>query len=583
MAAGKSETEEPDRWFLEVRSQISGPFNGIKILERLLKDEISVKSRVSRDRKTWAAICNTPFFEELVNYRIRVYSGESGNVGQMKPGGDDEEFELDEVFGLHGATDGISEQLEHARQLEELTANIQKLNALRKEILHQRKTVFVEKESDLDDVHPDDQNVFVPVEPKKASWRDLFTTTDPVHRRRMVYLLGFIVVGVLATQGYSYFTTRADQSADKAKLKQAIEAQASGDYAKAMAAFKGIKASSLSSTDFASAKQLLDLADAHIAGKDPKTGQLLLKQVMAMKLGPADAARAHALQSVIAMQSGNLEQATVELEASLKQSEIYSTLHNLAIIKLKMKKPDEAEPLLLKALQVAGKTPGLDTGATAIALFQSAYELDHADHETSLKAPPVEGTPSFRFKRLETVAQLLDLQLKTTELRQETYLAAAVTRFVLGQREAFQLLAYELIDNPVDKNEPRIKQDLNYDLTHWPHLVHFCTEIYNQPKSGNFVAAFYAACLWRSHGAAQALPFAKYALSLRPQDAVYAGLTASLLIELKKNDEAKKLLFVDGKPITGSKLAAAAVESLASEASTTTTTAEPSPTPEAKP
>lgn len=558
----KSASEEPDRWFLEVKGQVTGPFFGIKILERLLKDEVLVLHRVSRDRQNWKAICNTPFFEELVGERIRAYSGESSGVGQMKPGGDHEEFEVSEIFGLHGATDGITEQLEHARQLEELTANIQKLNWLRKEIIHNRKTVFVEKEDIKDEVHPEDQNVFVPLAPKKTKWQELFKTPNPVYRKRMFILLGVIVVGLSLTQGYSFFTSLGASAEDKAKLKAATDAQASGDYAKAIAAFKGIKGSSLADANFASAKQLLDLADAHIAGKDPKTGQMLLKKAMEMKLTPADAARAHALQSIIASQAGDLQQATVELEASLKLSEIYSTLHNLAILKIKAKKQAEAEPLLLKALEVAGKTPGLDTGATVIALFETAYDLDTKAFADSLKQPAIEGAPPFRMTRLETVAELLDLSKKSSGLKQQLHLASAVTRATLNQLEAFKRAAYELIDM-VPSREPSVVHDLDFDLLRWPRLVRFCTDVYKQqPKTDQFGAAFYGACLWRSHAAAQAIPFAKYALSLRRDDPLFVGLAATLLIELNQTEEAKKILFADGKPVTGSKLSAAAFERL---------------------
>ncbi len=551
----KSEKEEPDRWFLELKGQISGPFSGLKILERMVKDEVLVLHRVSRDRQNWKAICNTPFFEELVAERIRAYSGESSSVGQMKPGGDDEQFEISEVFGLQGATDGITEQLEHARQLEELTANIQKLNSLRKEINHNRKTVFVEKEDIKDEVHPEDQNVFVPIAPKKTKWQDLFKTTDPVHRRRMYMLLGVIVVGLSLTQGYYFFTSLGASSEDQAKLK------AAGDYGKAMAAFKGIEQSKIANLDFASAKQMLDLADAHIAGKDTKTGQMLLKKAMGMKLAPADAARAHALQAIIASQAGNLEQAAVELETSLKISEIYSTLHNLAILKIKVKKQADAEPLLLKAIEVAGKTPGLDTGATVIALFQTAYDLDTKALADSLKQPAIEGTPPFRMQRLENVAELLDLSQKSSALKQQLYLASAVTRATLSQPDAFQLAAYEFIDSVPDR-EPKPMHDLDYDLLQWPRLVRFCSDVYKQPKSGQFGAAFYGACLWRSHAAAEALPFAKYALSLRREDALFAGFTAALLIELNQQEEAKRILFADGKAITSSKLSTAALEKL---------------------
>jgi tetratricopeptide (TPR) repeat protein len=391
----------------------------------------------------------------------------------------------------------------------------------------------------------------------------------------MLFLLAFVVVGAAATQVVSYFLNSSQLAADKNTLDVAAQAQASGDYTKAIEAFKNVKPSSLAKADV---KQLLELADAHVSGQDGQTARKILAQASSMNLSAEQDARIHALQAAIATQTGDIKQATVELEASLKKSEIFSTLHNLAVAKMKLKQLSEAEPLLLKAIEVARKTPGLDVGVTALALFETAYDLDRKDAEASVTqngspaTPSIDATnappaaPAFKMRRLESIATILDASLATSQLKEKLYLATSVTRFVLGQREAFQLAALELIDNPSPSGDAKTKHQLDDSLATWQNLVRFCSDVYKQPKSGEFAAAFYSACLLRSHGAKEALPFAKYANSIRPQDGLYAGLAANLLIELKQPDEARKIMVRDGKLVQGSKLAAVALKSLGIDA-----------------
>ncbi len=573
------DNSEIDRWFIQLKSQIIGPLPGAKVLELLVKDDINVGTRASRDRREWTAICNIPFFEELIAIRIRTYSGESNSVGQMRPGGDDDaEFEISQVFGLHGATDNISEQLDHARQLEELTANIQKLNFLRKEIQLKRKTVTHEKESNGDDEqHPDDQNVFIPVVQKKTfKIQDLFKGGEKSNRR-MIGLVVLIVVGVALIQGYSFFKNYESHSGDQVKLQTALEAQAAGDYAKVIATFKTIDKKSLSEKDFASAKQLIDLADAHIRGRDHKTADVLLAQALEQSPSPVDRARAHALRARIASLDGNLNRATVELEESLKFSAIFSTLHNLAVLKLKANKPAEAEILLLKALEGAAHTPGLDTAPTLLALFETAIALDQKTTAVPTgDSHLVETTTSH--PRLTKVAELLKVIGATAKSHvSQLQFAAAVTQFHLRDYAGFQLAALDLIDSVEAEAKAPEVSNLDLSLAKWTNLYRYCTEIYSLPKSGDFVAAFYASCLRRSHGAQAALPFAKYAHGSRPSDAVYIGLNASLLIELKMIDEAKSVLTEGNQSLTGSKLAESAVATLGIRVPASTEATEPAP------
>lgn len=554
-------TDEIDlRWFIQRSDKIIGPVPGPKVLEFLVTDEINVTHRVSNDRREWRAICNVPYFEEMILSRIRAYSGESLNVGQMKAGGDeDPEFEISQVFGLHGATEGISEQLDHARQLEELTANIQKLNSLRKEIQLSRKTVVYEKEEDTTGVHPEDQNVFIPVQKKKSFDFASLLKGSETSKKRMYALLTVIVLSVGGIEGWSHFQNAKKADEDRQKMQAALAAQAAGDYAKAIGSFRGVDQNRLTEPNFASTQQLLDLADAHIKGRDTKTGQEILERAKTLKnLAPSDLARIHAMQAMIASIEGDSNRATVEFETSLKLAEVHSTLHNLAVLKLRGGKLEEAEALFLKAIETSAGTNG---SPSVMGLFETAMAFE------ARKTPVAEPTEGFapenpQHARLVKLAELVDSATRTTKWHQaELTLARAVVRFYLGQTDAYQLAAIDLIDSPV-KPIPRTASEIDDSLSLWANLYRHCNAIYTQPKANDFTAAFYASCLRRSHGAAAAVPFAKYAVTSRPTDAVYIGLLADLYLELGQKEEAAKVVVQGGHVTSGSKLAARVVQSL---------------------
>ena len=531
-----------DRWFVQIKGQIVGPMPGDKVLARIISDELTVMSRISQDRKNWKAICNVSFFEELVNSRIRAYTGKTEVVGQMGPGNDDDTpFESSEVnFNAlqTDAVEGISEQLDHARQLEELTANIQKLNAIKKEILLKRKTVVIESDRQDDEEHPDDQNVFISKPAKKFSFKDLMSG-NVRHRKIAVASAVILFGGLFGTIGYSKYQDHQEQVALEAKQKADAEAASKGEYDKASAS-KGGESVNKNAT----AEELLAQAETYLKEKNHSAGQIAIKQALTMTLDSSNRARAHAISAAISVAIGDLDQAAVQYTESLQHVELYGTLHGFGILNIRRGNYEEAERFFLKALQLPTSNDS-DRTITLVHLFETAVALDKKTIASKAATGSVDPAPTM----IKTTAALpLIIEALTTAKagRDRLLLAKAMGHYYLGNKDQFQSSAIELIDEPVDFKTASVSlkgidSDLDDDLAQWQHLVRHCATVYNQPPISGFGAAFYAACLSRSHGATQALPFAKYAFTVNSKDPLFGSLYASMLLANGEIDAAEKV------------------------------------------
>jgi tetratricopeptide (TPR) repeat protein len=553
MSHSNSEKNEEvlDRWFVQTKGQIVGPMPAEKVLARVISDELTVMSRVSSDRRNWKAICNVTFFEELVNSRIRAYTGKTEVVGQMHPAAGDTPFEASEVNfnNVHtGAIEGISEQLDHARQLEELTANIQKLNAIKKEILLKRKTVVIEREGNDEEDHPDDQNVFISKPQKKFSVREMFSGN--VRHRKIAIASAVLLIGGLAgTLGYAAYKDHEEQAALVLKAKTEADARAKGEYKKAAttADEKGLVKS-------ASAEELLGLAESHLKGKNHSAGQLAIKQALTMNLDSSNRARAYAISAAFSVAAGNLDLATAQYTESLQHVELFSTLHGVGILNVRKGNFEEAERFFLKALQLPS-TSSSDRAITLIHLFETALVLDNKTKTEAAKVPNtnrVEPTMT----RTNAALSLVTEALPTVKSGRDRLLfIKAIGDFYLGNKDGFQTSAIELIDEPITSDSLKIKSDLEDDFAQWDRLVKHCATVYNQPPVSGFSAAFYAACLSRSHGATHALPFAKYAFTVNNKDPIFGSLYSSTLFSSGDLEGAEKILSENPNFADSSKLA----------------------------
>lgn len=551
----RPQVDAADRWFLQIKGQIIGPMPAERVLARLLDGELTVMSRVSQDRTNWRAICNTAVFEELVNERIRAYSGKSEIVGQFGPNTqDDTPFETSEVnFNIvqTNAVKGISEQLDHARQLEELTANIQKLNHLRKEIIQNKRTITVEKESESDEAHPEDQNIFIPKTQRSSGLKQFFAkiqSGDLQSRRLAIGSLVLIAGGILSIAAYHGYEL---YSAD-ANAQQATSAQDSG-YAEATAQLEKEKGAVS-----ANPEDLLKLAEEHLKAKRAKESQDLSRQVLTMNAGTEIQAQAHALIAAAAAQLGETDVAISEYARAIKIHEMHTSLHNLGVLQLKAGNPKEAERYLLKAMQVA--TPqSVQRSLSLLALFESARTL--AESQLQPTGSTETDGANQQQNPLDSVLPFIEDELKTAEAIRPSLLLArlyiehvrAIRSNVLPSAQpGFQLAAVDFVNHPIsltlagpennDNLTPSQGEPLDNQFASWQSLVHRCAAIYKHPPVNAFTAAIYATCLSRSHGAASALPFAKYASDLNANDPVFGGLYLALLIKAGQAAAAKAFL-----------------------------------------
>lgn len=544
-----------DRWFIDVKGSIKGPMSTQALIRELMEGRYSVSHRVSNDGRDWAALCNVEYFEQTISDILKALSNQSENVGSSQS--ENSVFqvgEISDIKSIDNVTDGINEQLQHAKQLEEISATIQKLNSILKEVRLKRKTVTHEKEATgADEVHPDDQDVFIAAPKKQPGWKDIFKWD--VKQRRIAMGFGiFVAVTLTSYKVYEYFTDVKKEDVAKKQLEAARISKQSSDYTKAIASLQAA-----GRIDLLTPKDLLEIAEAHLRNKDTVNGELYLRKILDGNSDPTIKAKAHALNAIIAMRTNRMELAMSEFQLSVNGGGVldplmlYKSLHNLGALKLKANAFAEAEPLFLKALEIKDLPDNVDRVSTAIGLFETALALDRADRAQKPAASATESPAAstlnpdlIQNKRLQGVRALFETLAATHPKRLDAlHLVQGALEIEDRQFVSFQRFALELIDSdPKPTKETNLLEvdDFQSDFVAWSSLYKHCVDVYNSDRSNSLISAFYASCISRSHGAKQALPFAQFAAQQNPQDPVFAGLYGALLFELKMTEDAKRVL-----------------------------------------
>lgn len=546
-----------DRWFIDDKKNITGPLTTANVIRELMDGKISVSHRVSFDGKSWAAICNTEHFETALRDLGHALAKQTIRDGSEPPLLQNSQVsEVSTIASFENLTEGISEQLDHARHLGELVASTQKINSLLKELKLKKRSVRTEQENTEEDVAPEDEDVFFALPKKFPSLAALFKGKSS-RRARIVYVALLLLVSIGAgIEFWNLNQERAAQELANKKLEEAQLARLSGDYGKAISSFQSLKGSK--ALENLSTKELLDMADAHAQGNDYQQSEALIAQAQARANSPAEAARANALSGMIAMRTNKLESAAAFFEKAVKAEPLYPPLHNLGIIRLKQKKYGEAEALLLKALAVPDSQVSINREATLFGLLEVAIELDQADRR---------AVPDSKVnRRLSNIRGLFEHAAgMPTKRAAELKLAQSVIEAEDDKADAFRVMALDFIDAPRNNGElssapsakiiRSLESALDESVANWTSLYRLCMAVYNKNRGSELNAAFYGACLARTHGAEAALPYVRFAHLKTPGDPIYAGLFGALLFETKKSNEALQILGSNIDQIeTGSRL-----------------------------
>jgi tetratricopeptide (TPR) repeat protein len=502
-----AETTAPaDRWFIDVRGQIR-PISSYQILQGLLDGNLKVIFRISRDRESWAAICNETYFDTYIEQVIKALMDEVTRFGVEKAQQSNTNMEQSGFHNLSNLKSNINEQLAHAGKLQELNVTLHSLRRLTAEIVAKRKLVIdVSETHQKDELHPDDQNEIIDSSKSWTKFLERFRWNGyNVKARIAIPLFVLALITLVTTKYYEHQREKAAAEAVE-KARAVVQAQIAGEYEKAMTLY-----SSMPDHESTDTKTLLAVAQSQIATKKMEDGAETLKRILHISTDVDERARAQSLLGLIAMKSNDLNAANAFYLDSLKTKTLYSSLYNLATIHIKKNNPAEAEPLLLQALQIQGH----DKGPVVLELFETAWQLDLQDLK-SLK--PGEAP---KYIRLDKVKAILDQTNDPNSDYADQMLAAQITLLsVENKSEEFNFLVKDWVmrDPRRTAKTPKYESDINYEFATWAHIYNWCIEVYKNPNLGSLKSAFFAGCIARADAPSKALPYAQYAFENSPAD-----------------------------------------------------------------
>lgn len=507
-----------DRWYLDVRGQVVGPKTTWSIICDLTEGKLKVIHRVSKDNRHWKAICNEPYFEKIIKDLIASMSAEAT---KFAPENGSDKNEVSGFHNLSNVSAGISEQLEHANKLQELNVGIGNLRQLLSEINSKKKMVIGAKNSQVDEVHPDDADEFI-----GGGKKSIFPAISK-KRLLQISVSAVVVLGVyVSVMTYLEKQHERDVEAAEAKVQEALREKALGNYEKALQSFETIK-----NNPSLDADTLLEMAEAHIHTRQFDQGNQLAQSALKVSMTGAQRARANSMLGAVALHNNDLDAAADLYEKSLKEEEgLFSSLHNLAIIYLNKNEPEPAEALLLKAVQMPDEK---EKGPTLLALFEAAWQLDLRPDPAPVQATAT-TVPAPRFQRLTKIKELLNqYETKTPEYSEEFLVAKIVIASAMGDKEQFQALTEKLMTFDSKTTPPKkFFINMDYERSSWSHIYNWCFKLYSEDRGNDYKNAFFASCVQKSKSAQEALPYAQYANKISPDNVAIKNYLSGLTTQL---------------------------------------------------
>ncbi len=507
------------RWYLDLNGAAVGPFTIAELIKKIISHEITIKHGVSLDRTNWKSFCNEELFDQEISSRIRElnqmatqYSNPQGTSGTtVAP--DESEF-----FNSSKLMQGISIQLEHAKQLTEISVEMNALRKLQVDVAANRKLVAVVKDSNQPLSRAIDENEIYHLDTpspqrKKADRKKLYAILAGV---------ALIAIGQLTIQAITAKRAR-DELAQALTTKQlAQKAKLAGDYEKALQAYQSLK-----DDKYLDAASLLEMAEIHLQKQNFSQSRDLCQKALLSATAANDQSRAHSCLGFVAIRENNLELASTELQESLKGStHLFSNLHNLGLVFLNRNMPEKAEPVLLKALEVASQS----TEPTLLALFEVALALDSKEPETLPRLKKIEAQLKVRSEQ--------DSIYRAKFLVARALAASAQKNMITAEEVAQQFVAVDPKKGP----KPYLAYDLDLSRTGWNTVKTWCRKVYDSSPASVTFKAFMSRCLLNNSSPGEALVLAREASEARPQDQTLRLLYAEAQMASSNWTEARDTL-----------------------------------------
>ncbi|MCB0407676.1 MAG: hypothetical protein KDD34_05680 [Bdellovibrionales bacterium] len=492
------------QWLVEIRGQKQGPFTTHQIVERLMRKDLKIVHRVSETDGGWVAICNEPIFEQHILNLIdqvseHVSKGEEARSKDKDNTSDDDSHwsDLSGIHNLNVKSLGISEQLNHAKELQQASVNLMLLRNLLSEIRIKRKIVITEQEKELEDqLHPDDRDQYIAPPVKISDYLSSGTT-------KFFMSLLVLVIGILgAMEVKSYLEKRELQ-------EQALKDQ----EAKLRQKYGEAKISKKDQIASLTEDQLLKMVNQELGiDKNGKSIKWTLLETQAQK-------------QIIKYESG--EEVDVETHEHLSEALVVKAYEHLLtgdVVK--------AEEYLLKSIQLYSPDR-----APAIILLMETALLIHANAPSNTSRLRLEEVLHIIKERKQEVKAGI-AKLKVAEI---TILLA------LNRKENLSQLAKEFLK--LHPSQDTDKFEVGYKLkVSWSGLLAHCISIYQADKTNALMSAVLGSCLIRSDKKDKAEPYIYYAYKKDPKNTLIRDLLGYTYFVTGDLEKSKKLLWDPTEP-----------------------------------
>ncbi|NQZ01313.1 MAG: hypothetical protein HRT45_11675 [Bdellovibrionales bacterium] len=493
---------QPDLWIVEVRGQKMGPMETLQIVEGLLSRQLRVVNRVSRDGNNFKAICNEEYFEEFIIKLIEKLTPLADKEVALKQLEDTNKEDFSELSGVHKidvTSLGITEQLEHAKQLQRASADLSGLRKILIDIRTNRKVIIqAQTHVDREEIHPDDKDVYIDTGP----------TLNPLKGGNK-YILGTFVVVAIVFFGIDYQKRQA-YLAEQAELEKEQEAKISSKY--------------------------LGGGGGGVAPGEEKDDSALIKMVTdLLKLPPKNAVGVQGyleMSSYIANANSAVIDGVTVSRAEAKQT--FSQLMDRATTRILKDEVEKAEELLLYAIKI----PFQSKVNALLMLMNVAHKID-------LK------TGSKRFVRVQSVLTMVD-RYERVDPKVKGKDKLSFVRF-LGNHYLENQVGVNTSFRQFLKHMPEVGYGSS-TLTSWESLLADCVNVYNSRRSDAWANAMLTGCLLRTSKADKASAYANYAVGQLPNEEDIVAIAGLAFLKTGDRDRAKQELW---KPIKVKKAQAA--------------------------